>query len=124
MSNYNDSYRKRILIFMLITGVYLLFSATYTITGFFKNIPWSDNLFLYAYCTYAIWFNAYNYYQFHRNSVEEEKNEKKNEQWVFFYEVTGLTPYDYKKARRRIFLLSSLAIAINGALIIATRWLW
>lgn len=108
MSNYNDGYRKQILIFLVITGVYLIFSATYTITGMFKTISWSDNPFLYAYCTYAIWFNAYNYYRFHRNSVEEEQKEKTNEQWI----------------RRRIFLLSSLAIAINGALIIATRWLW
>lgn len=110
---------------MLITGVYLLFSATYTITKLFiMPIPWSDNPFLYAYCIYAIWFNAHNYYLYHKNSVEEEQKELKDEKWIFFYEVTGLRPFNHKKARREIFLLSSFAVLVNGALIIATGWLW
>jgi hypothetical protein len=120
-SKYHTNYKNRMIVFMLITGVYLLFSATYTITGLFSTISWNDNGFLYAYCLYAIWFNAYNCYRYCKNSIEDEQ---KNATRYELFELAGLTPFNHKQGRRHIFLLSSLAIAINIALMIATRWLW
>ncbi len=123
-SKYSKAHKKRIIIFIAITGVYLLFSATYTITGLFITIPWSDNKFLYAYCLYAIWFNAYTYYRYHRNSVEEERKEQRDTDWQDFYRLTKFAPFNHKKARRHIFLLTSLAIAVNVALMVVTKWVW
>lgn len=126
MSDYNRSYKKRIIIFLVITGLYLLFTAAYTITDlFFFHISWSDNGFLYAYCTYAIWFNGYSYYRYHQNSVEEERKFVPDPEFKsFLEEKMGLPQFNHKKARRHIFLLSSFAIAINVFVMIATRWVW
>ena len=124
MSDYHKSYRKRILIFAWITCGYLVFTALYSIIGIFITIPWSDDPFLYTYCTYALWFNAYTYYRFHQNSVYEERKEMNDRQWTEFYTFTGFQPYNHKKARRHIFLMSSLAIFANVALMVATRWIW
>lgn len=123
-NEYRKAYRKRIIIFLAITGLYLLFSATYTITGFFMTIPFSDNGFLYTYCLYAIWFNAYSCYRYHQNSVEEERKELGDADWKQFYELTLFAPFNYRKARRHIFLLSSLAVLINVALIFVTWAVW
>ena len=125
MSAYNQNYKKRIIIFLVITGVYLLFTAIYTITDiFYGPISWSDNGFLYAYCTYAIWFNAYSYYRFYKNSVEREREEDESEEWQRFYEMTEFEPVNHKKARREIFIWTSLGITVNALLMIATRWVW
>lgn len=125
MSDYNKSYKKRIIIFLVITGLYLLFTAIYTITDlFFFHISWSDNGFLYAYCTYAIWFNAYSYYRLYKDSVEREREEVDSEEWQRFYETTGLKPINHKKTRRELFMWTSLAVTINALLMIATRWVW
>lgn len=124
MSEYNRSYRKRIIIFMAITGAYLLFMGSYTITSLFVDISWRDDAFLYAYCTYAVWFNAYSYYRYHQNSIEEEQKFVMDQGFRNFLVEMGLPQFDHKKARRHIFLISSLAIVVNVALMIATKWLW
>jgi amino acid permease len=125
MSTYHTDYRKRILIFLVITGGYLLFTGIYTVTNlFFGTISWSDNGILYAYCTYAIWFNAYSYYRLYKDSVEREQEEVESEEWQRFYEATGLQPINHKKTRRELFMWTSLAVTINALLMIATKWYW
>lgn len=121
MNKYTKSFRNRMIVFLAITALYLLFSATYTITGLFTTIPWSDNGFLYAYCLYAIWLNAYNCYCYWKNSLEEEKKFATKYELL---ELAGFKPFNHKKGRRDVLLLASLAVVVNAALMIATRWLW
>lgn len=126
MSNYDVKYRKRIIVFIIVTILYLIFTGTYTIYSIFVgHISWSDDGFLYAYCTYSIWFNGYSYYCYHRNSLEQEQKSVAIQKQVNeIYVMAGLEPFNHKKGRRHIFLISSLAIAVNLALMITTMWLW
>lgn len=115
---YLRSYRKRIIWFAWISGIYIVSYLAFFIVSLFVEMEWNFTEPLIAYCLYSIWFNAYNYYRFRENSLESEKHT--NELYADLCKTLEVEfePFNSKRSRQHVFAFSLLAIIMNVLLIV------
>jgi hypothetical protein len=85
-----------------------------------RSLIWDDDFVLTTYFTYLSLFTGYNWWRYHQNSVyEEKKNEDvlKNPVFIEWAKATNFEPFDHKKGRKRIALISFFTILFNAIMI-------